>query len=479
MDSSVLAIAMFVSLFALLLSGYPVAFVLGAVGLFFGVAGFALGIIEPELLNAVLDRLLGIMKNDTLLAIPFFTLMGLVLERSGMAEELLEACNRLLAKVRGGLAFAVILVGAVMASTTGIVAASIMSLGLISLPVMLRNGYSAQVSTGVIAASGTLAQIIPPSLVLIVLADVLSVSVKDMYHGALLPSLMLVVLYGLYIAFLGHSRPHLLPALQENLPPVKPKQILLAIIPPITLMALVLGSIFMAIATPTEAGAMGAFGALALSYARKRLDWPQLQSALQKTANLTSFVMFILIGSSIFALTFRALNGDLWVEHLFAHIPGGQLGFLIVVNLMVAILGMFLDFFEIVFIVVPLLVGMLHQLGIAPLWFGVMLAINLQTSFLTPPFGFSLFYLRSVAPSSVPTSAIYKGIVPFVIIQLLMVVAIISFPGLVLTEDNSVAGDEQGASITLPANMPNGDVGDQQAINLMQQLARTYANKEL
>ncbi len=464
-----LAPLMFGTLFLLLLTGYPVAFVLGAVGLIFGVIGYGMGVIPPELMQAVPERLFGIMRNDTLLSIPFFTLMGLILERSGLAEDLLETVGRLFGRVRGGLAFAVILVGALLAATTGVVAASVMAMGLISLPIMLRQGYSPALSSGVIMASGTLAQIIPPSLVLIVLGDTLSVPVGDMYLGAMLPSLILTAGFAGFIALMALLKPQWLPPL-EKVEKVTARQVLSALVPPLALIFLVLGTIFIGLATPTEAGAMGAGGALALALAKRRLSLDLLRQSLQSTATLTTFVMFILIGSSLFSLTFRALNGDLWVEHLFDQLPGGVIGFLLVVNLLIFVLGMFLDFFEIVFIVVPLLVPVLHKLGIDPVWFGVLIAMNLQTSFLTPPFGFSLFYLRSVAPKEVTTGHLYRGAVPFILLQLLMVAVLIAWPQLVRHESAEEAGVISAVG-DLSAASGQGASADE-AIRLMQDIAR-------
>ena len=468
-----LAPVMFAALFALLLTGYPVAFVLGAVGMIFGAIGVMVGAIPIELVQAVPERLFGIMRNDTLMAIPFFTLMGLILEKSQLAEELLEAVSQLFGRLRGGLAFAVIIVGALLAATTGVVAASVMAMGLISLPIMLRHGYSPSISSGVIMASGTLAQIIPPSLVLIVLADTLSVPVGDMYLGAMIPSLLLTALFAVFIMAITITKPTWLPA-QPVYTAIRWSSLLHALVPPLVLIFLVLGTIFIGLATPTEAGAMGAAGALLLAIVKRRLTFNLLHQALDNTAKLTTFVLFILIGSSLFSLVFRALNGDLWVEHLFDHLPGGVLGFLLIVNVLIFILGGFLDFFEIVFIVVPLLVPIIHKLGIDPVWFGVLLAMNLQTSFLTPPFGFSLFYLRSVAPDSVTTQHLYRGALPFIAIQLVMVAALIMYPDLVLHSKG-----EEGGSFSEVSDLSN--VGGQaasadEAIRLMQEIAKEQKN---
>jgi tripartite ATP-independent transporter DctM subunit len=431
----IMAPLMFAGLVVFLLIGYPVAFALGANGLLFGLIGMQMGYIEFAQLQALPERVFGIMSNATLLAIPFFTFMGLILERSGLAEELLDAMGQLFGALRGGLAYSVIFVGALLAATTGVVAATVIAMGLISLPIMLRYGYDKRVACGVIAASGTLAQIIPPSLVLIILADQLSVSVGDIYRGALTPSLMLAGFYLLFIFMLTLVRPGMVPALPAAAREARGKTLWLkaaaAIAPPLILIFLVLGTIFLGIATPTEGGAMGAAGALALALAKRRLSLNLLKQAMDSTARLTSFVIFILIGSTVFSLVFRLLEGDLWVEHLLTALPGGELGFLIAVNLLVFVLAFFLDFFEIAFIIVPLLAPVAAKLGIDLVWFGVLLGINMQTSFMHPPFGFALFYLRSVAPKSVRTSDIYWGAIPFVLIQLIMVALVLVFPGLV------------------------------------------------
>ena len=433
---------MFAGLVVFLLIGYPVAFALGANGLLFGLIGMQMGYVEFAQLQALPERVFGIMSNATLLAIPFFTFMGLVLERSGLAEELLDAMGQLFGALRGGLAYAVVFVGALLAATTGVVAATVIAMGLISLPIMLRYGYDKRIACGVIAASGTLAQIIPPSLVLIILADQLSVSVGDMYRGALLPSLMLAGFYLLFVFMLTLVRPGMLPALPAEARVLHGKALWLkagtSILPPLILMFLVLGTIFMGIATPTEGGAMGATGALVLALIKRRLNLDLLKQAMDATTRLTSFVIFILIGSTVFSLVFRLLEGDLWVEHLLTSLPGGEIGFLIAVNLLVFILAFFLDFFEIAFIIVPLLAPVAVTLGIDLVWFGVLLGINMQTSFMHPPFGFALFYLRSVAPRTVRTSDIYWGAIPFVLIQLVMVALVLTFPGLVGKHDETV-----------------------------------------
>ncbi|MDD3529262.1 MAG: TRAP transporter large permease subunit [Gallionellaceae bacterium] len=436
MSFELMAPLMFLGLVAFLLLGYPVAFALAANGLLFAFIGIQSGFFEFSLMQALPERVFGIMSNATLLAIPFFTFMGLILERSGMAEDLLETVGQLFGAVRGGLAYAVVFVGALLAATTGVVAASVIAMGLISLPIMLRYGYDKRLAAGVIAASGTLAQIIPPSLVLIVLADQLGASVGDMYRGALLPSLLLAGLYVAYILATTLFRPAAAPALPAEARPQRGAALygkaMVTMLPPLALIFLVLGTIFLGIATPTEGGAMGAAGALLLAWAKGRLNRTMLGQAMDSTARLTTFVVFILIGSTVFSLVFRGVDGDLWVEALLTALPGGVLGFLLAVNLLVFALAFFLDFFEIAFIIVPLLAPVAQKLGIDLVWFGVLLGINMQTSFMHPPFGFALFYLRSVAPAAVKTTDIYWGAIPFVLIQLVMVALVLAFPGLVL-----------------------------------------------
>jgi tripartite ATP-independent transporter DctM subunit len=435
MTFELMAPLMFVALVVLLLLGYPVAFALAANGLLFAIVGIQAGFFDFVLLQALPERVYGILSNSTLLAIPFFTFMGLVLERSGMAEALLDTIGQLFGTLRGGLAYAVIFVGALLAATTGVVAASVIAMGLISLPVMLRYGYDRRLATGVIAASGTLAQIIPPSLVLIVLADQLGVSVGDMYKGALLPGLVLMGLYVLYVLGITVVQPVTAPALPPEARALRgmalARRAAVSMLPPLVLIFLVLGTIFLGIATPTEGGALGALGALVLAALHRRLDFGMLRQAMDSTMKLTSFVVFILIGSTVFSLVFRGVDGDRWVEQLLTQLPGGALGFLVVVNLLVFALAFFLDFFEIAFILVPLLAPVAALLGIDLVWFGVLLAVNMQTSFMHPPFGFALFYLRSVAPREVKTSDIYWGAVPFVLIQIVMIVLVLAFPQLV------------------------------------------------
>ena len=518
-----MAPVMFFTLVIFLLSGFPVAFSLAANGLFFGLIGIQVGLLKPELLQALPNRLFGIMSNDTLLAIPFFTMMGLILERSGMAEDLLDTIGQLFGPLRGGIAYAVIFVGALLAATTGVVAASVISMGLISLPVMLRYGYDKKIASGVIAASGTLAQIIPPSIVLIVMADQLGRSVGDMYQAAFLPGLCLTAMYALYIFGISIFKPQSLPALplearnlrQENgdsgaqslfvlmgmaigisylfgkfylstttklasdeigiysgvvgvafalsaailnrkfqldLLSRMAEKVVLALVPPLALIFLVLGTIFVGIATPTEGGGLGALGALILAVLNRRLSWDLLKQAMNSSTRLSCFVLFILIGSSVFSLVFRGVNGDLWVEHLLTSLPGGNAGFLIAVNILFFVLAFFLDFFELAFILVPLVGPVADKMGIDLIWFGVLLSVNMQTSFMHPPFGFALFYLRSVAPKEIKTSDIYWGAVPFVVIQVLMVTLIILFPNLVSVDKKTDMKEQIELKIDLPSN---------------------------
>ncbi|WP_193174876.1 TRAP transporter large permease [Oricola nitratireducens] len=509
-----LAPIMFTTVMAMLLIGYPVAFTLAAGGLAFFFIGVELSAFAPDqirlfpsLIQANANRTFDVMRNDTLLAIPFFTFMGLILERSRMAEDLLDTIGQLFGPVRGGLAYAVIIVGALLGATTGVVAASVIAMGLISLPIMMRYGYDRSLATGTIAASGTLAQIVPPSLVLIVMSDQLGRSVGDMYVGAVLPAVMIIAMYCAYIFFVTLIRPKAAPALPDEFRTLGggvlsllvmivltvglhyvlynhvfeslryetrfvwsatiatasaltfslinrymklgiisrlAEQVIIVLIPPLALIFLVLGTIFLGIATPTEGGAMGATGALALALIKGRLGLSTLKEALDSTTKLTAFVMFILIGARFFGLTFYGINGHLWIEDLLLALPGGEHGFLIVVTIIVFILGCFLDFFEIAFIVVPLLVKPAETLGIDLIWLGIILGINLQTSFLTPPFGFGLFYLRSISPlkawndevtgkriEGIRTVEIYKGALPYIAIQFVAIMIVIAFPRLV------------------------------------------------
>jgi tripartite ATP-independent transporter DctM subunit len=426
---------MFGGLIIFMLIGYPVAFSLAAVGLFFGFIGIELGMFQWSLLQALPDRVFGIMANDLLLSIPFFTFMGAVLERCGLAEDLLEGTGQLFGPVRGGLAYAVIFVGALLGAITGTVAASVIAMGLISLPVMMRYGYNMRIATGVIAASGTITQLIPPSLVLVVLADQLGKSVGDMYAGAIGPSILQIVLFCVFIALVSIFRPEYVPAVPpEHRSPIGwplLRRVLWGMVPSLALIFLVLGTILVGLATPTEGGAMGAVGAMVLAAMHKRLTWNLLWQGMESTMRITAMVIFILIGSTVFGLVFRGVDGDLWIEHHLLSLPGGQVGFLIAVNLLVFFLAFFLDYFEIAFIIIPLLAPVAQKLGIDLIWFGVLLGANLQTSFMHPPFGFALFYLRGVAPKEVKSSDIYWGAVPWVILQLILVTILIFWPGLV------------------------------------------------
>jgi tripartite ATP-independent transporter DctM subunit len=536
---------MFGALVIFLLLGYPAAFSLAAVGLMFGLIGIELGQFAPNFLQALPERIYGVMSNDTLLAIPFFTFMGLVLERSGMAEDLLDTIGQLFGTVRGGLAYAVVFVGALLAATTGVVAASVISMGLISLPIMLRYGYDRRVASGVIAASGTLAQIIPPSLVLIVMADQLGRSVGDMYEGAFIPGIVLAGLYAFYVFIVSLTFPKATPGLpaeavgfredngSRGLTSVAAlavasgvfgwfmmrhsethgadfvvlsmfngiifaflvaclnwltgrflgfrflsriaQQTTFVMVPPLFLIFLVLGTIFIGVATPTEGGAMGAAGALILGALKRRLSWDLVRQATESTAKLSAFVVFILVGARVFSLTFYGVNGHIWVENLLTSLPGGQIGFLIFVNSFVFVLAFFLDFFELAFIVIPLLGPAAEHLGIDLIWFGVILGVNMQTSFMHPPFGFALFYLRSVAPrepfldritgkrtEGVTTGQIYWGAVPFVGIQVLMVLLVIMFPAMVMHYKGAASKiDPNKVKIEIPQiDLPPLDFGN-------------------
>jgi tripartite ATP-independent transporter DctM subunit len=429
------AAAMFVAVFALIFTGFPVAFALGGAALLFAGLGVAAGHFDGPLLFALPERVFGIMSNFVLLAVPFFIFMGTTLERSRLAEDLLHTVGLLFGPVRGGLAIAVVLVGTLLAAATGVVGASVVAMGLISLPVMLRYGYSPELSTGVIAAAGTLGQIIPPSVVLVVLGDQLGVPVGDLFLGGLVPGLVLAGLYAAYVGGVALARPRAAPALPRAERAAAgtglARRVLVVLVPPLVLILLVLGSIFAGLATPTEAGAVGALGAMGLAAAHRRLDREALRAAAEETTKLTAMVMFLLIGATAFTLVFRGFGGDLWIEERLTGLPGGRIGFLAVANLAVFVLGFFLDFFEIAFILVPLLAPAAERLGIDLVWFGVMIGMNLQTSFLTPPFGFALFYLRGVAPPGVRTTQIYRGAVPFIGLQLAGLALVILFPGLV------------------------------------------------
>ncbi len=426
---------MFGGLVVFLLIGYPVAFSLAAVGLFFGFFAIEFGYFEVALLQALPERVFGIMANDLLLAIPFFTFMGAILERCGLAEDLLDGIGQLFGSVRGGLAYAVIIVGAILGAITGTVAASVIAMGVISLPIMMRYGYDMKLATGVIAASGTITQLIPPSLVLVVLADQLGRSVGDMYAGAIGPSIVQVLLFGAYIFLLSLVKPETMPALPPDARTLTRGalyvKVLWGMVPSIVLIFLVLGTILLGLATPTEGGAMGAVGAMLIAALHRRLTWKLTYQGMATTMRITAMVIFILIGSTVFGLVFRGVDGDLWIEHLLVSLPGGVVGFLVFVNVFVFVLAFFLDFFEIAFIIIPLLAPVAQKLGIDLIWFGVLLGANMQTSFMHPPFGFALFYLRGIAPKEVRSSDIYWGAIPWVVLQLILVAILIFWPGLV------------------------------------------------
>ena len=416
---------------ALTFTGYPVAFALAGAALVFSFVGMLVGHFDPVLLRALPDRTFGIMANYTLLAVPFFIFMGTVLEKSGLAEDLLETIGILFGRFRGGLAIGVIGVGALLAAATGVVGASVTAMGLISLPVMMRNGYKDELTVGVIAAAGTLGQIIPPSIVLIVLGDQMGVSVGALFRAGLVPGFVLTGAYVVYVIGVAIVRPGAAPAMPEeslDIPGAELfRRVMGSMLPPLVLILVVLGSIFAGVATPTEAGSLGALGAMALAAMHRRLSMEALKAAMDVTTRLTIMVIFLLIGSTAFTLVFRGLEGDLWIADMLTDLPGGSLGFLLVVNAVVFGLGFFIDFFEIAFIIVPLIVAPAQILGIDLTWLGIVLAVNIQTSFLTPPFGFSLFYLRGVAPPSIHTTTIYRGAVPFIVIQLIVLAGLIAW----------------------------------------------------
>jgi tripartite ATP-independent transporter DctM subunit len=431
--SANLAPLMFGGMVLFMLIGYPAAFSLAATGLFFGFLGIEFGLIRPDFLGNLTFQLFGIISNDLLLAIPFFTFMGAILERCGLAEDLLDSIGQLFGPVRGGMSYAVIFVGAILGAITGTVAASVIAMGVISMTPMLKYGYSTRHTMGVIAASGTITQLIPPSLVLVVLADQLGRSVGDMYAGAIGPSLIQIALFCIWVAILAVVRPQDVPALPleartlSGWPLVR--KCLRGIIPSLGLIFLVLGTIFMGLATPTEAGAMGVVGAIALAAFYGTLTWPLLYQGMASTMRITAMVVYILIGARVFSLVFQGVGGKVWIEDLLTTLPGGQLGFLIFVNIFIFVIAFFLDFFEIAFIIIPLLAPAASKLGIDLIWFGVLVCANIQTSFMHPPFGFALFYLRGIAPPSVKTSEIYWGAIPWVVLQVILVAIVILWPG--------------------------------------------------
>jgi tripartite ATP-independent transporter DctM subunit len=431
-------LALFVVTFILIFLGYPVAFSLGGAAVIFGGLGIHCGFFPPAYLELFPERVFGVMSNQVLLAVPFFIFMGTLLQRSGLAEDLLLTMAQLFGRRPGGLALSVVLVGSLLAAATGIVGASVVSMGLISLPIMLRCGYAPTLATGTICASGTLGQIIPPSIVLVVLADQMGESVGDLFRGALLPGLLLASLLAITVMLIAHFNPSSAPPVSREDSPASRshlfRQTLQVMIPPLLLVLIVLGSIFAGIATPTEAGALGAVGAFVLAGLRGRMSRAAVRGTAEETLRLSTMVMFLLIGSTAFTLVFRGLGGDREIEQVLTNLPGGLMGLLIAANVAVFLLGFFIDFFEIAFIVLPLFVPAARSLGLEGpemVWFGVMLAMNLQTSFLTPPFGFSLFYLRGVTPKSIPTSQIYRGVLPFIGVQLLALGLVIAFPELV------------------------------------------------
>jgi len=423
---------MFGGLILFLIIGFPVAFSLVACGLSFALLGIELGFFQPAFLQGLPPRVFGILSNELLLAIPFFTLMGAVLERSGLAEDLLEGMGQLFGALPGGLGYAVILVGAVLGAITGTVAASVLAMGMIAMPAMLRTGYDQRYATGVVAASGTITQVIPPSLVLIVLAEVLGKPVGDMYLGAIGPSILQTLLFLVYTAVLALISPQKMPPLPESARTLRGAalawRIIRAIVPSLGLIFLVLGTIFLGLATPTEAGAMGTVGAMALAAANGRLNARLLWQGMETTMRITAMVVFILVGATVFSLVFAGVEGGHWLEDLLRELPGGQTGFLIFVNVFIFLLAFFLDFFEIAFIILPLLLPTAKALDIDLVWLGVMLCVNMQTSFMHPPFGFALFYVRSVTPGTVPTRDIYLGAIPFLVLQLVLVAVVVAWP---------------------------------------------------
>jgi tripartite ATP-independent transporter DctM subunit len=435
MEPITVAPYMFAGLVLFLLIGYPVAFSLAAVGLAFAFFGIETNLLEPSFLNTIPLRLFGIMSNDLLLAIPFFTLMGAILERSRLAEDMIAGFGQLFGPVRGGLAYAVVLVGAILGAITGTVAASVIAMALIALPVMMRYGYDMRLATGVIAASGTITQLIPPALVLVVLADQLGRSVGDMYRGAIGASVVQVALFCVYILFVSLWRPEAMPALPQEARTLSGTalawKLVRGMVPSLALIFVVLGTILLGLATPTESGAMGVAGALLLAIANRRLSLQEFWRAVDATTRISTMVVFILIGSTIFSSIFQGFYGGVWLEQMLGSLPGGQIGFLVFVNVFVFILAFFLDFFEIAFIIIPLLAPVAEKLGIDLIWFGILIGANMQTSFMHPPFGFALFYLRGVAPEEVRTNDIYLGAIPWVGLQLVLVVILIFFPEIV------------------------------------------------
>ncbi len=431
----IIAALMFAGMIAFLFLGFPVAFSLTFTGLFFGLVGVSLGYLHANFFDILPLRIWGTMTNFTLLAVPLFVFMGVALEKSGLAEELLETMALLFGKLKGGIAISVVVVGAILAASTGIVGASVITMGLISLPTMLRRGYDKELICGTICASGTLGQIIPPSVILILLGDIMGVSVGDLYIGAVIPGLVLVALYIIYLLILSRWKPHLAPPIPaQELAAFRGdavKRVVIALLPALVLIVGVLGSIFAGIASPTEAASVGAAGGLILTMVKGRFSLAMLRSVTQATTRITSLAFIILVGANCFGLVFRGLNGDHLIQDFLKGLPFGAYGVLAIVMFVIFLLGFFIDFFEICFIHVPILTPVLvTHFGFDPVWLGVVIGVNLQTSFLTPPFGFALFYLRGVAPLEITTPHIYRGVMPFVALQLIGLSFLIAFPDL-------------------------------------------------
>jgi tripartite ATP-independent transporter DctM subunit len=438
-----LSLYLFLAVCLMLMLGYPVAFTLAGTALAFATGGVLFGVFDASFLSALPGRIFGTINNTTLIAVPLFILMGNILEKSRVAEELLDSMARLFGGLRGGLGVSVVVVGMFLAASTGIVGATVVTMGLLSLPIMLRSGYSPALATGTICATGTLGQIVPPSIVLVMLGDILSnayqqaqlkmhvinpktVSVGDLFVGALIPGLVLIGLYIAYILIQAHLKPESAPP--SHLRPITIGRVLRSLLPPLVLIGVVLGSIMAGAATPTEAAGIGAIGALILAIAKGQMDWSRLRDALRSTLEVTCMVFMILIGAAVFSLVFRGFGGEELIHTFFNGLPGGVMAATLVVMLLIFLLGFILDFIEITFVVVPIVGPILLSMGVDPIWLGIMIALNLQTSFLTPPFGFALFYLRGVAPSSVKTGSIYRGVVPFILLQLALLVALWFWP---------------------------------------------------
>lgn len=457
----IMALLLFISVCLVLLTGYPVAFALGGTALLFAFLGILTGTFDPTFLTALPNRLYGIMTNMTLIAVPLFIFMGVMLEKSKVADKLLDTMALLFGSMRGGLGISVIIVGMLLAASTGIVGATVVTMGLLSLPTMIKRGYDPAIATGAICASGTLGQIIPPSIILILLGDVLSsayqqaqldmgifapktVSVGDLFAGALLPGLLLVFFYIIYLASMAYLKPHLMPAIPEDERNINKTELFIRILkvlfPPLFLILAVLGSILTGLATPTEAASVGAIGAILLAISQRQFNLNILQNVMRDTLRITSMVFLIFIGASLFSLVFRGFGGDDVIREVLTNLPGGVISAMFIVMLVMFLLGFILDFIEITFVVVPIVAPILFIMGIDPVWLGIMFAINLQTSFLTPPFGFALFYLRGVAPKEIPTSAIYKGVIPFIGIQIFTMAILVFWPELATWLPNLIYG---------------------------------------